>query len=452
MRYNSLGMTGIKISQRSRPPVAGGHISRTGLLTGMVLAGFITALSAEVQSKLPEEVEYARYVGRMRAKIEGRAFSALESIARDLRRTKSTFADGGRKLDGFYDGTGFVRDKNSSTQWEKLIGLLKAWLKDSPGSMTCHVALAHAYVGYAWQARGGVWPEDVKDEDRTLSVQRLVTAERYLKKAEQHAPRDPVVYRLRIQVAMGRGLKKSVAAAVVDRSMEDDPDYFAVYNAMAINLLPRWGGAKDAWIQFASRIASQTGRAEYYARIVRAIIVLPEYRRDANYFSSSKQRWSVLKKGFEKWIKRYPRSFLAKGAYAYCACEARDIAVTRRMLIQLTQLSSGQNNDLWRYWGTYQGCREWALTEIDERYAAIPAAELYGKARNHYLDKDYEWAIQTATRVVERYPRYWKAWALIGNCHQQQGRKEAARNAYRRALEINPHDSELKGRVKKLAQ
>lgn len=423
---------------------------RSGRWTAVVLAGFIAALSAEVQSKLPEELEYARYVNRMRAKIEGKAFSSLESVARDLRRTKSTFADGGRKLDGFYEGIGGVWDKNSSTQWEKLIDILKAWLKKSPGSITCHVALAHAYIGYAWQARGSGWPKDIKDEDRKLSVKRLSTAEGYLKKAERLPQRDPVIFRLRIKVAMGRGLPKSVAATYVDRSMRYDPSYFASFNAMAINLLPRWGGAKDAWIQFASRIARRTGRAEYYARIVREVISLPDYRRDADYFSSSKQRWSVLKKGFEEWIRRYPRSFLTKGAYAYCACEAKDIDVARTMLVQLTQLADKKKYDLWKYWETFKGCRELALTETDEKYAAIPAAELYGKARNHYFDEDFEWAIQTATRVVERYPKYWKAWELIGECHHQLGNADAALDAYRRALAVNPHNAKLKERVKKL--
>jgi len=426
-------------------------LPRTGPWTVVVLAGFLATLSAQVQSKLPEEAEYARYVNRLREKVERRSFQALESVARNLRRTKSTFADGSRKLDGFYEGISAVRDKTSSTQWENNIGLLKAWLKKSPGSITCHVALAHAYVGYAWQARGGGWPEDVKDEDRKLSRKRLSIAEGYLRKAEKLPQRDPVIFRLRIKVAMGRGQQKSVASTFVDRSMEEDPGYFSVYNAMAINLLPRWGGAKDAWITFASRISRRTGRTEYYARIVREVILLPDYRRDADYFSSSKQRWSVLKKGFEEWIRRYPRSFLTKGAYAYCACEANDVDVARRMLVQLTQLSSGQINDLReRYGEAFKGCRELALTKTDEKYAAIPAAELYGKARDHYLDKDYTWAIQTATRVVERHPMYWKAWALIGNCHHQQGRREAALKAYRRALEVNPHNAKLKEWVKKL--
>jgi len=85
--------------------------------------------------------------------------------------------------------------------------------------------------------------------------------------------------------------------------------------------------------------------------------------------------------------------------------------------------------------------------EIDPDYA-----EAWNKrATLYYVIDDYDAAIADVTQVLAREPRHWPALMGLAVMFDDLDRKEAALEAYRRALEINPQLEDAQAAVDRLA-
>jgi tetratricopeptide (TPR) repeat protein len=78
-------------------------------------------------------------------------------------------------------------------------------------------------------------------------------------------------------------------------------------------------------------------------------------------------------------------------------------------------------------------------------------AEAWNKrATVHWLLDDYEASIADIGRTLALEPRHWGALSGLGMIETERGNYLAALRAYERALEVNPHLTDMRGEVDRL--
>src|SRR5262249_19756338 len=82
-------------------------------------------------------------------------FDDLDCIADQLRAGRTRFAGGAWQLVTLYQGLDDpLVGHATEADWQAHVERLKRWVKTKPLSITARVALAEAYSGFAWDARG----------------------------------------------------------------------------------------------------------------------------------------------------------------------------------------------------------------------------------------------------------------------------------------------------------
>jgi tetratricopeptide (TPR) repeat protein len=74
------------------------------------------------------------------------------------------------------------------------------------------------------------------------------------------------------------------------------------------------------------------------------------------------------------------------------------------------------------------------------------------RATLHYMRKEYGQAMEDIRQVLVREPRHFGAISGLGMILQEFGDEKHALDAFRRALEINPHLSKIDEMVKTLTE
>jgi hypothetical protein len=117
----------------------------------------------------------------------------LEKSVREARESKGRLVGGGWKLFAFYDAinTTFIPEHPDESDWKMYLDSVKQWLAAKPDSAAAHISLAQAYVGYAWQARGGGYADSVTEEGWELYGERIALAADLLAKAARLKEKCP---------------------------------------------------------------------------------------------------------------------------------------------------------------------------------------------------------------------------------------------------------------------
>ncbi len=108
-------------------------------------------------------------------------FEQLDCLADRLRSSKERFPGGAWKLHVLYEGLeNPVQYPQHPTEmdWDALLRRLKEWVAVHPMSLTARVALASAYVDYAWYARGNGYIDTVSESGSRLFGERTAEARR----------------------------------------------------------------------------------------------------------------------------------------------------------------------------------------------------------------------------------------------------------------------------------
>jgi hypothetical protein len=134
---------------------------------------------------LLSERDEAAYATRVKTQLEQEHFKVLDDAAAADRFGKTRFPGGGWRLYTFYSAVESPREKAPATEaeWADVLDRLKRWSVQRPESVTARVALAYAYLNYAWQARGAGNDASVTPEGRRLFNERIKLAEEELLRA-----------------------------------------------------------------------------------------------------------------------------------------------------------------------------------------------------------------------------------------------------------------------------
>ena len=112
--------------------------------------------------------------------LEQREFDKLDCRADAARTHKDVFPNGIWKLHYIYSGLVEIKGHATEHDWTDRLAPLQQWIATKPPSIIAHVALAGAYITFAWDARGNGSSDTVTGNGWRLFNQRLEKAKSIL--------------------------------------------------------------------------------------------------------------------------------------------------------------------------------------------------------------------------------------------------------------------------------
>ena len=210
------------------------------------------------------------YIAAISSMVHAERFDALDCIADRARANKERFPGGHWKIHELYKGLDNPAPTKHATgeEWQDLIGLLQRWIETNPKSVTARVALASAWVGYAFAARGDGYADTVSQNGWKLYEERTTKGERVLADAATLPVTCPESYVVKLNIAQNQSWEKDRILALYREAVTFEPGYYYYGRAVAMMLEPRWFGEPGDAAKFveeeANRIGGKAGDAYYF--------------------------------------------------------------------------------------------------------------------------------------------------------------------------------------------
>lgn len=261
--------------------------------------------------------------------LKDKNFSELDCVADAARAGKTRFSGGAWKLHSFYQGLDSPRQGHPTEEdWQTHMQLMQQWRDKDPQSITARVALAKAYIAYAWDARGDGKSDTVSDNGWTLFGQRLAQAKNTLDEAASTPGKDAEWYIDMQQISLGQGWDESDSAALFKQAFTFEPQYYYYLQMRAKFLQPKWNGEPGDTERFAKSVADKIGGDDgdilYFQSAVGIVCGCNE--PDVNDFS-----WPRLQKGYTAFEKKYGASLISANYLAFMALKANQLEVADSM-------------------------------------------------------------------------------------------------------------------------
>ncbi|MGA8675286.1 MAG: DUF4034 domain-containing protein [Candidatus Acidiferrales bacterium] len=304
------------------------------LILGAVVCASASAQSLNLATESDPDTQPARsFQMQVRTLFNQEDFSQLDDIAQAARSQKQRFLGGGWKLRAFYNA---LRGPGSLTStddvWNAHFARLERWIAASPNSSAPRVALAGAYLRFAWKARGNGPGETVTSEGWDLFSERARKARKMLDDAKSMSAANPQWYLEMETVALAQGWDRETTAKLVQEASNVEPDYFYIYNKHANYLLPKWygqpGDSEDFLKSTADRIGGSEGDFIYF-----------EVARDLNCCRAKEQMpnlsWERVKQGFAALEKLYGSTNQQLNAFAFMAVRQGDRETAQQLFTRI---------------------------------------------------------------------------------------------------------------------
>jgi ankyrin repeat protein len=233
----------------------------------------------------------------------------LETLFSDARAQRAEMADGELRISYYYRSImdSIPGKDDDFAAWSRQVeALVEEWKRAFPASPSPWIIHAGLEVRRAWHIRGNDVAANVDPAAWPSFEQHLHIAEQALVRAEAMTPRDVHVYAGWLSVAMGLSYEPVRLREVFENGMALDPMYFELHQRMAINLLPRWGGAPGEVERLAADVADRIGGEEgdmQYARIARYDY---RYVGAAEFGLERRYDWARVRRGYRLLQERYP--------------------------------------------------------------------------------------------------------------------------------------------------
>ena len=273
-------------------------------------AGLNVDFSADVNARY----KYAGTIARM---LKEEKFEELDCLADQVRSAKDRFPGGMWKIHllyaGLYEPIQYPVKHATEEDWDNLLQHLQRWATARPKSVTARVALARAYISYAFDARGEGLAKTVSGSGWKLFEERTALAKRILDEASSLPTKCPERYVAMLLVAQNQGWDAARARALFDEAFQFEPGYYYDARVLANYLLPKWGGQVGDTEKFPQDIADRVGE--------KGDIV---YFEVADYLicscaDSPKLSWERIERGFEASEKQDGVSMLNFNRIAFLA-------------------------------------------------------------------------------------------------------------------------------------
>ena len=288
-------------------------------------------------------------------------FDQLEKAASEARMGKGRVIGGVWKLYDFYDAIGktFIREHPDESDWNIYFDSLKQWIAAKPESAAARLSLAHAYMAYAWDARGRGYADSVTDKGWELFGDRIAMASATLAEASRLKEKDPYWYELMQMLALDQGWDKSQARELLEQAAASEPGYYHYYREYANFLQPRWYGEEGEVEAFAEEISNRVGGQEgdfLYFEI--ASLLACQCDPDKNALQS--MSWPKIKLGYAALEQLYGVSDLKRNRFASMAVKAGDKPAAREAF---ANIGDNWDKSVWVSNAKLEYARTWAKSE-----------------------------------------------------------------------------------------
>ena len=187
-------------------------------------------------------------------------YAWIDQEADRVRASKERLPGGYWKLRAVYGALEKpANEKASDGDWDDLLQSLTAWVNAKPKSITARVALATAWKGYAWKARGNDYADKVEEAAWEVFRKRLEKSQDLLSEAAQLNAQCPYWFVTALWVGIGQQWDRASLDKLFDAGVKLEPTFYYIYQAKAVYLLPRWGGQEGEWERFADETALKLG-------------------------------------------------------------------------------------------------------------------------------------------------------------------------------------------------
>ena len=232
-------------------------------------------------------------------------FDELEAIIAQIRRDRPRDANGRARLSVFYEG--MMSLAGAESEWQADLTLYTRWIRAKPKSAAAHIALAHFWKQYAWNARGTDYAYTVSEDGYEKYQERIEKAYELTELALKLEEKDAYLFRLKMELAVDRGQSTEVVESIVRRSLEIDPEYLATLSEAVRYYLPRWHGGPGELEKFiehgADLTRAQAGESFYALGVMEA-----SRYHSSDIFEDFQFSWPRVKQGFADLRRRYPKS------------------------------------------------------------------------------------------------------------------------------------------------
>ena len=263
------------------------------------------------------------YMATIAGVLKQEKFDELDCLADRARSNKERFPGGAWKLHVFYVGLSEAvpyPQHPTKEDWDNLLMPLQAWVKARPQSVTARVALARAYLNYAYDARGEGNADTVSDNGWKLFAERTAEGKRILDEALALPTKCPEWYIAMLMVAQNQGWSAAHAHALFDEAFKLEPGYFYHARILANYLLPKWTGEEGATERFTQEIADHIGGNEgdiFYFQVAAASFLICGCEGDPHLSMAR------IERGFETSEKQYGVSMLNLNRIAFLTARTR---------------------------------------------------------------------------------------------------------------------------------
>ena len=307
------------------------------------------------------------------ALLSSSQFMKLEEYAEKYITNKERFPDGGWKLYYFFNA--FQNPPyETDTDWKKHMDLVEAWKSAFPSSDAARTALAGAWIGNAWFARGTKY--QIKEGGYPLMMNRLAKAAEILQKVPDSYIH---VLHLKLQLALALSAPREDFDSLLEKALSIEPSYIAFY-ADGINYYsPRWYGEPGEWARKLEQFDRKAPRKEgVYARVAFGFIG-SEWRK----FSEGTINWGTMKKSLNDIA--YDSPWIANMAASY-ACIAEDYEMVRKLF---NKIGTSIYHPAWQY-TNFDKCMEKAglKTDLGDFEKSIDYQYMQELSKNNQWAKD----------------------------------------------------------------
>jgi uncharacterized protein DUF4034 len=300
------------------------------------------------------------YQAHIRSVLAQQDFASLESEVREARATQARARGGVFKLLLLYEAVSspLSGKQAADPDWRDQLATIQKWIAAHPGSAAAHIALADAYINYAWAARGNGYANTVSDSGWEHFNERIGIAKAKLIDAKIEE-KCPYWYEVMQMVAVAEGWDKRQARELFDSATAFAPNYYHFYREYANFLLPKWYGEEGEMQAFAEKASTwlpePDGSVAYFE-----MASLLACQCDSTRDTLDGLSWPRIKEGYKNLVTLYGTSKKKSNRFAYMAYLAKDKAAAREAF---TQAGDDWEETVWQTAATYQITKKSAFSE-----------------------------------------------------------------------------------------
>jgi hypothetical protein len=247
-------------------------------------------------------------------------------------------------------------DRGKDVYWTPTEEKIKGWAAEFPDSVLPVIVLAQAYVGHAFEYRGGGYANTVAEEDWKQFHAYIRRAQDVLLSRQEAGRKDPNWWVEMLRISRLSSMPKREFASLAGAALDAFPAQFGIYFEITQTLLPQWGGSWEAISTFADQAVARTRATEGHALYARIYWIAHQNANDPNFLQRSYVKWPRIRAGFDDIIKTYPSAWNLN-YFARMACDANDKATAKRLFLKV---KANPDPQAWDDRASYNVCLNWA--------------------------------------------------------------------------------------------